>query len=175
MKFSDNISKELISELSSDVVGFIEIASTRSYNPGAVITSLRREPKKQAQVMYYNLSNNIRILYASAGNQVTLLYDELIKQSKDKDYIIDEMTKKIEDLASKGLLVSKHCVSKEAYKKLAVIDVSGLANPRDFVKEFLFSKYVKRIITPFKHDYNDIRVIVDNNEPCVHLEIEQIW
>jgi hypothetical protein len=140
----------------------------------AIITSGIRMPERQAETLYGNIVKTgvekQRQLYGEAGRKVVQVYVDQLKQGLPKDDIIDAMTDKIEELQALGVRVSKHCVSKTAYAKLNVIDISH--SRMDPAKRLAFEKAVlaaksKRKVTVF------ISPSMKGGEPAYHLEIPQ--
>jgi hypothetical protein len=88
------------------------------------------------------------------------------------------MTAKIEELAKKGQLVTKHCVTKEQYAKKNIIDISkAISNPRDFVRFAETFTNITKIITPIEafkdipYRFLNSKVFIDKNEPAIHVEL----
>ncbi|WP_315053905.1 hypothetical protein [Chryseobacterium indoltheticum] len=96
-----------------------------------IITSTIRSTRKQAEVMYSNESNGNHIRYAAPGRAVIEVFNTGKSRGDSKEKISD-MDKKIKELSENGQRVSLHCVSKEAYNKNNIIDISysrGAKNP----------------------------------------------
>jgi hypothetical protein len=174
IKYSSNLEGQEL--LTSDTLAMLEKAGKDSKNPDIHITSLWRSPAKQAQAMYNNISNNVIIGYLEPGQIVTKLCQQLLKEKQPKAAILKAMEDKIIELANQNKLVSLHCVSKEAYSKKNVIDISKdskqTPNPRDFVKALKQDDRLLKVLTPFSSDYNDKRVVFSSAEAAIHIEID---
>ena len=179
ISFNSSMEKpEMISKFSQDT---ISAAADASKNPNILINSGQRSPLRQAQAMYDNLSNGIRIAYAAPGCEVVAVYDN--NTSKPKNTVLDLMVSKINELYAKGQRVSLHCVPDEEYKKLNIIDIDkSIPNPRDFAITLLKNPCITQIITPYsssassaypKADVDSKRISVDTSEPAIHIEIKQ--
>ncbi|MCL2436381.1 MAG: hypothetical protein FWD09_09645 [Lentimicrobiaceae bacterium] len=161
--------------LSKALLNLLAHAGHESKNPTIYITSMWRSPAKQANAMYDNISQGVIISYAEPGRIVTQLIQAEIKNKTPKNQIIQLAEAKINELAEQSKLVSKHCITKEQYQKLNVVDISKTRtpNPRDLAKALLKEAKVSRIITPFGElsTYgNDKRVLIDVKEPAIHVE-----
>lgn len=174
LKYSPSLSPEdtaVVSQYSKDV---ISEAAQKSKNDTVCITSTLRLPERQALAMYNNLANGSTIRYAAPGREVCSLYYSLKKQGKGREAIIAAMTDKIVELAAKSERVSRHCVSKEQYARLNVVDVAhAMANPRDFAKELARIDSVEKVITPYFAAYDSPKITHDPKEPAIHIEIRQ--
>jgi hypothetical protein len=149
-------------------------AGGESNNPEIVITSTIRTPIEQATAMYNNEKSGNHISYTTPGRKVIEVYNANIQ--KQKTEVVHLMVVKIEELAEKGELVSKHCVPEAMYKSKNIIDISYIKakNPRDFVNALLKFPEISKIITPLgdKNTYhNDPRVFIDTKEPAIHVEL----
>lgn len=181
VKFSSSLTDKDISVVCESTLNAISLAAENSNNPNVIITSTLRPPIRQARAMYDNIKSGLIISYATPGRIVTKLCKDMIEDKKPADEIIAAMTSKIEELSETGQRVSRHCVSETEYCKLNIVDVSvqkhNMPNPRDFVNELLKDTKVSKIITKvgYKSTYNnDIRVIIDDSEPAIHIEYKTI-
>jgi len=164
--------KDLLSKELLDLFGH---AGHESKNPTIYVTSMWRSPAKQASVMYDNIVQGAVISYAEPGRIVTQLIQAEIKKKTPKAQVVQLAEAKIIELAQQNKLVSKHCITEAQYQKMNVIDISKTRtpNPRDLAKALLKETKVSRIITPFGElsTYgNDKRVLIDANEPAIHIE-----
>jgi len=174
IKYATNLEGQEL--LNLDVLSLIDKAGQASKNPDINITSLWRSPARQAQAMYDNISNNVIISYAAPGKTVTELCQQLLKEKQSKATIVKAMENKIIELAAQNKLVSLHCVSKDAYAKTNVIDISmdksKTPNPRDFVKALMKDERLLKVLTPFSSDYNDQRIVFSSAEAAIHIEMD---
>lgn len=178
--FSSGLSESDRARLSDHSREVLVRAAEKSNNPKVVVNSLLRPPRRQANAMYDNLIQGIRIGYKKPGQIVTDVFDACHAEGLSRDRVVDSMTAKIEELSAEGRRVSLHCVSEAEYARRNIVDVSykrgNLPNPRDFVKALLEDETVDKVITPVgsKETYgNSSRVVVDGSEPAVHVEINQ--
>ncbi|MCL1850697.1 MAG: peptidoglycan-binding protein [Bacteroidetes bacterium] len=174
--FDNALSTDKQSIVNSKNIEIFKAAGAASKNMQIVITSTIRTSKEQATAMYENEKAGNHISYANPGQQVIQIYNA--NKTKNKEEVVSLMVKKIDELTEKGLLVSKHCVTKQMYANKNIIDVSHtrLPNPRDFVNALLKYNEVSKIITPLdllpSSTYNnDKRVSIDKNEPAIHIEM----
>lgn len=160
--------------LTEKTMNVLSLAASASENPSITVTSTIRTPERQAEAMYANLASGNRIRYKAPGMAVTAVYDECVKAGKSKADTVSAMVKEIEAQSEKGQRVSLHCVSREEYAKLNIVDVSRhMPNPRDFVRALMTIKAVTKVITPIQAVYGDDRVSVDTSEGAIHVEIQQ--
>jgi hypothetical protein len=159
-------------QLAKGVLELVDLSADKSANPRPAITSTWRSPQDQARAMCDNLYNGKRIRYAWAGQCIVDIFDANSKKMA-RSQVENLMVAKIIELSKKGYRVSKHCVSKEEYDRCNIFDIapSSMPNPRDFVKAMLESHKVIKVITPFSSNYNDERVLIDAQEPAIHLEV----
>lgn len=159
-------------KITEKTLQLISAWADKSNNPVIQINSGLRPPARQALAMYTNLANGVRINYAAPGREVVAVFDNMKGQPKDK--VLSAMTAKIEELAAQGRLVSRHCVTEAQYARNNIVDIQkSMPNPRDFVKAALKSTALTKAITPYSSTYNDSRVLLDNSEPAVHIEVAQ--
>lgn len=137
------------------------------------ITSTQRPPRAQAEAMLTNIENNRNIRYKWAGQQVIDLARRMRKDKEPRVDIIAAMTAKIEQLATMGDRVSKHCVSDAEYEECNVIDVSYRDMPENkqllFLGQMVAKPEVIKVIQPLTRDVAGF----DMGEPALHFEIEQ--
>lgn len=137
------------------------------------VTSTQRPPLAQAEAMLTNIENNRNIRYKWAGQQVIDLARAMRGRKDPREDIIAAMVAKIEELASQGRRVSKHCVSDAEYEECNVIDVSYRDMPDDkrvsFLKQMVAKPEVIKIIQPLTREVAGF----DMAEPALHFEIEQ--
>jgi hypothetical protein len=174
IKFAPNLTPDDRNVVAQSTINLLNEIAKKSNNPEITISSTLRTPARQANAMYDNEKKGNSIRYAAPGREVIAVYN--VNKSKPKEEVVKLMTAKIEDLARKGQLVSRHCVTKDQYAKNNIIDISkNIPNPRDFVLEAEKHGAVKKIITPIAafsaHPYNKSKVSVDAAEPAIHLEI----
>jgi len=163
--------------IAKDLLDLLLVAGKDSKNDIVFVTSLHRPPIRQANAMYNNLANGIVVSYAEPGKIVTKLIQDEIKKKTNPSTIVKMAEAKIIELAGQGKLVSRHCQTEAAYRKLNVIDVTKtrMKNYIEFVNSLLKSKKISRIITPFgtlANYNNDKRILVDKNESAVHIEYQ---
>ena len=137
------------------------------------VTSTQRPPRAQAEAMLANIENNRNIRYKWAGQQVCDLARQMRGAKEAREDIVDAMTAKIEQLATMGHRVSKHCVSDAEYEECNVIDVSYRDMPEDkqllFLGQMVAKPEVVKVIQPLTRDVAGF----DMGEPALHFEIEQ--
>lgn len=137
------------------------------------VTSTQRPPRAQAEAMLTNIENNRNIRYKWAGQQVCDLARRMRKDKEARVDIIAAMTAKIEELATMGHRVSKHCVSDAEYEECNVIDVSYRDMPEDkqllFLGQMVAKPEVVKVIQPLTREIAGF----DMGEPALHFEIEQ--
>ena len=161
--------RHLVSDYAKNV---IKIALKESGMDKAVITSTYRKPSEQASIMLKNAKKNLKKqyqLYGSNGDKVLKVYDNN-KDKKDKE-IIELMVAEIESLQKKNKLVSKHCVSKEQYKKKNVIDI-GLNSTKASSKSFDQEGFTKALRNLTKKGYIDKFIDeTGKSNQCWHIEV----
>jgi len=172
--FASNLTQEDKDVVSNDTIKVLEVIGGLSKNPTLIINSTLRTPLRQANAMYDNEKKGNSIRYAAPGREVIAIYNA--NKSKSKEEVVKLMVDKIEELAKKGQLVSKHCVTKEQYKKKNIVDISqSIPNPRDFVRVAETFKNISKIITPIEafktNPYMTTKVFIDKNEPALHIEL----
>lgn len=125
-----------------------------------VITSTRRSPEEQANIMLQNIKNtgvDAQLkLYANPGDAVIRAYNPKCSDAENLAAMIAE-------IYNQGpRKISKHCLSAEEYRKLNVIDISRrqMKNPSAFIIEL--KNTVPNII------YHD-----ETYNKCIHIEIPQ--
>jgi len=162
--------------LSQDLLDLFFYAGGESKNPTIYITSMWRSPAKQATAMYDNIAKGNIIAYKEPGQIVTKLIQDEIKKNTPKTQVIKLAEDKIIELTKQNKFVSLHCVPKEQYQRMNIVDISkdSTPNPRDLVKALLKDLKISKIITPFTEpttNYgNDKRVSVDGSESAIHVE-----
>jgi len=177
VSFQTVISKYRRSVVSKESIGLLKQIGSQSNNKKITISSTIRSSDNQANAMYTNLKKGRNIRYAAPGRAVVEVYKKATKDKKLKAVVLKAMKDKIEELQKENKIVSRHCVSKEAYATLNVIDISfkygSLSNPKDFVRELAKEDKIKRIIHPFVGVETISKVSYDKNEPAVHIEVYQ--
>lgn len=137
------------------------------------VTSTQRPPHAQAEAMLTNIENNRNIRYKWAGQQVIDLARKMRSNKEPRMDIVEAMTVKIEQLATMGYRVSKHCVSDAEYEECNVIDVSYRDIPESkqiaFLEQMVAKPEVIKVIQPLTRDIAGF----DMGEPALHFEIEQ--
>lgn len=137
------------------------------------VTSTQRAVRAQAEAMLTNIENNHNIRYKWAGQQVCDLARQMRGRKEPREDIIAAMTAKIEELATMGHRVSKHCVSDAEYEECNVIDVSYRDMPEDkqllFLGQMVAKPEVVKVIQPLTREIAGF----DMGEPALHFEIEQ--
>lgn len=171
--FASNLNKEDIKIVPKKVLELLKKFGELSDNPLITINNTRRLPERQANAMYDNESKGISIRYAAPGKEIQAIYAK--NKSKPKEEVVKLMTAKIIELAMRGQLVSRHCITEEQYIKNPVIDIrKDIPNPRDFVRIAETFTDVSKIITPFtaftSFPYTTKKVSIDINEPAIHVE-----
>lgn len=165
--------ESLVSSKSLDILkGIMKVAGVHK----VTITSTLRTAQKQVEAMYANMRSKgiqsqldyyaapgrsvIRAGVSAGGNDV----------SKAREVKL-AMVNKVVGLQSDGILVSRHCVSKEMYATRNVFDISKHFSTKASV-QLAFDKALTdyaenndgfKYISPFKH----------RGEPAFHVEIEQ--
>jgi hypothetical protein len=173
--FSSNITdckKSVVHKRSIEIFGE---AGHTSKNPLIEISSTIRTPLEQANAMYDNEKSGNHIIYAAPGREVIAVYNT--HKNRPKAEVVPLMIQKIEELAKRGQLVSRHCVPEDMYSTWNIIDVRKvIPNPRDFCTALVTYKEVTKIITPFKPlsgaTYTSSKIAIDVNEPAIHVEFE---
>ncbi|MBQ2416998.1 MAG: hypothetical protein II282_02240 [Alistipes sp.] len=137
------------------------------------VTSTQRPPRQQAEAMLANIEDNRNIRYKWAGQQVIDLARTMRSRKEPREDIVEAMTVKIEQLATMGYRVSKHCVSDAEYEECNVIDVSYRDIPENkqiaFLEQMVAKPEVIKVIQPLTREIAGF----DMGEPALHFEIEQ--
>ncbi|MBO6185921.1 MAG: hypothetical protein J6O88_14770 [Chryseobacterium sp.] len=173
--FDSGLTEERVNVVSQFTISLLEKAAKNSANDKLIITSTIRSTRKQAEVMYSNESSGNHIRYAAPGRAVIAVFNTGKSRSDSKEKIISDMDKKIKELSESGQRVSLHCVSKEAYSKNNIIDISysrGAKNPRDLIRELVKDPAVTKIIHPLNNVVSNSKVKYDTKEPAIHVEIK---
>ncbi len=142
--------KHLVSEYSKSV---IKMALKESGMSQAVITSTLRTPKEQATIMLKNAKLDLKSqfrLYGRNGDKILTVYKK--NKSKKDSEILQLMENKIIELAKNNKRVSKHCVTKESYLKLNVIDI-GINSTKSKTKNFNAVKFSSALKSLQKEGY----------------------
>ena len=171
--FSTDITEYRKSVVSKRTIEILGEAGAVSKNDQITITSTIRTPQEQAEAMYNNELNHKSPSYAAPGKQVLQIYNDNI--NKPKAEVIALMVKKIEELARKDQLVSRHCVPEDIYRNRNIIDVTpDLPNPRDFCITLAEYREVDKIITPYTAiagtPYRSTKINFDPKEAAIHIE-----
>ncbi len=154
----------LVSEYSKNILRQI---AKRSNNPVVIITDVSRTPLEQAKRMY-NLVETNGIKYAKNAvysykvHSVLNIYDNLKKENKPKQYIVNHMEQEIRVLISKGYF--QHCQDPHI-KNTFDISVRSLKNHKEFF----------RVAEEYKNVNQGFDIIDErrNQAPCYHIEITQ--
>jgi RHS repeat-associated protein len=157
IKFVGNAKAEHVSEYSRNLISKVanEVGIT------AKITSTKRTPDEQINVMYNNLEQfGIKSqleIYGTAGDQVIKMYETAIKEGKNEAEIKDVMKEK----AIEVNFISPH--ASPNYNKLNAIDIgyssfSSGTTRKEFIK---------------KMEESGVRVINEPKNKAIHLEIKQ--
>ena len=154
----------LVSEYSKNILRQI---AKRSNNPVVIITDVSRTPLEQAKRMY-NLVETNGIKYAKSAvysykvHSVLNIYDNLKKENKPKQYIVNHMEQEIRVLISKGYF--QHCQDPHI-KNTFDISVRSLKNHKEFF----------RVAEEYKNVNQGFDIIDErrNQAPCYHIEITQ--
>lgn len=173
--FDSGLTEERVNVVSQSTISILEKAAKNSANDKLIITSTIRSTRKQAEVMYNNESSGNHIRYAAPGRAVIAVFNTGKSRSDSKEKIISDMDKKIKELSESGQRVSLHCVSKEAYSKNNIIDISysrGAKNPRDLIRELVKDPAVTKIIHPLNNVVSNSKIKYDTKEPAIHVEIK---
>ncbi len=177
ISFQSGLTKERCDVVSSFSLSFLQKIGSLSENPQIIISSTIRTASQQANAMYTNLKNGNNIRYAAPGRAVVDVYNKKVANGKTETEILNKMIEKIKELQKVNKIVSRHCVSKESYNKLNVIDISfrynRLKNPKDFIRQLAKETSVKKVIHPFSAMEQISKVSYDKHEPAVHVEIYQ--
>jgi len=173
--FDSGLTEERVKVVSQFTISVLEKAAKNSTNDKLIITSTIRSTRKQAEVMYSNESNGNHIRYAAPGRAVIAVFNTGKSRGDSKEKIISDMDRKIKELSENGQRVSLHCVSKEAYNKNNIIDISysrGAKNPRDLIRELVKDPAVTKIIHPLNNVVSNSKIKYDTKEPAIHVEIK---
>ncbi|MDE9581904.1 LysM peptidoglycan-binding domain-containing protein [Citrobacter braakii] len=165
--------KDLVSNNSIDVIkGIMKSAGVHKI----IITSILRTPEEQVDAMYTNMrKHGIQSqldYYASAGKEVVQAGADAGGIDSTKKILVKKaMVDKVKSLQNDGRLVSRHCVSLEAYAKRNVFDISKNSLPVNLHRAFdkALTKYAKN--NPSKMKY--ISPLKNHGESAFHVEIEQ--
>ncbi|WP_207797937.1 hypothetical protein, partial [Helicobacter cinaedi] len=154
----------LISEYSKNILKRI---AKNSNNPVVVITDVSRTPLEQAKTMYnlieangvMHVKNNV---YSHKVHSVINIYDDLKKESKPKEYILNHMEQEIRVLIPKGYF--QHCQDPNI-KNTFDVSVRSLKNQKEFF----------RAAEEYKNIHQGFHIIDErrNQAPCYHIEITQ--
>lgn len=192
--FSKDIAYDEAKRISPATLEMLRKAGEASNNPSIRITSVRRTPARQAEAMFTLIksadekksSGAKRVAYGAAGKEVEAVYDKYVSK-KPRAEVVQLMEAKIAELIGRGMTISNHCVSAEAYAGRNIVDITTtIPNPRDFVralvqlsmveyqheesKELTRAEVVK-VITPFSSSYGSSKVTVSPSELAIHVEI----
>lgn len=173
--FSGALEREKREALSAYAQGVLTGAAERAGIERLTVTSTIRTPEAQAEAMYNNIASGRYIRYKKAGQQVTDLCVKMLGKQASKAEIVAKMTACIEELSEKGERVSRHCVSREEYAKCNIVDVSkSLVYDKAirFIKELSQMDVVTSIIQSMTSSISIDKVLFDNAEPAIHIEIE---
>ena len=174
--FSPKIPEDLKNIVSNQSLDIMKEIMKSSGVHKITITSTLRTVQKQVFAMYDNmLSKGIQSqldYYAAPGREVVQAGVDAGGTDKSKERIVKKaMMEKVESLQKYGHLVSKHCVSLEAYALRNVFDISKTSMPSSLQRAFdkALTKYVKD--NPDKMKYiSPLRI---HGEPAFHVEILQ--
>jgi hypothetical protein len=151
----------------------IEKAVAAAGFKGAVITSTRRSPARQANAMYDNAAVNLAKqygMYGPNGDAVLKVFEK--NRGKPKAQVVALMQQKIEALQAQGEIVSNHVVTLESYAKRNVIDI-GVGSTREVAGPgFGTAKLTKAFMA--LRDQGYIQHFIDEtakSNSCWHLEI----
>ncbi|MEZ0242110.1 MAG: hypothetical protein ACAH11_01960 [Sphingomonas sp.] len=151
----------------------IEKAVAAAGIKGAVITSTRRSPARQANAMYDNAAINLAKqykMYGPNGDAVLKVFEQ--NRAKPKAAVVALMQQKIEAFQAQGVIVSNHVVTLESYAKLNVIDI-GVGSTREVAgPAFNIAKLTKAFAA--LRDQGYIQHFIDEtakSNSCWHLEI----
>ncbi|WP_312076611.1 hypothetical protein [Chryseobacterium sp.] len=175
VSFDSGLTEERVKVVSQFTISLLEKAAKSSANDKLIITSTIRSTRKQAEVMYSNENSGNHIRYAAPGRAVITVFNAGKNRGDSKEKIISDMDKKIKELSENGQRVSLHCVSKEAYSKNNIIDISysrGAKNPRDLIRELVKDPAVTKIIHPLNNVVSNNKIRYDAKEPAIHVEIK---
>jgi LysM repeat protein len=165
--------KKLVSSHSIDVIK--EIMKSAGVHK-IIITSTLRTPEEQVDAMYDNMRKagiqSQLDYYASAGREVVQAgADAGGIDSTKKNLVKKAMLDKVKFLQKDGRLVSKHCVSLEAYALRNVFDISKNSLPPSLQRSFdkAITKYLKDNAGKMKY----ISPLKNHGEKAFHVEIVQ--
>lgn len=174
--FSPNIPEDLKNLVSSQSLAIMKEIMKSSGVHKVTITSTLRTVQKQVDAMYVNMcSKGIQSqldYYAAPGREVVQAGVEAGGTDKSKESVVKKaMMDKVKSLQKEGRLVSKHCVSLEAYALRNVFDMSKISLPASLQRAFdkALTKYAKD--NPDKMKY--ISPLRTHGEPAFHVEIVQ--
>lgn len=174
--FSPNIPEDLKNIVSNQSLDIMKEIMKSSGVHKITITSTLRTVQKQVAAMYDNMrSKGIQSqldYYAAPGREVVQAGVDAGGIDKSKESVVKKaMMDKVESLRKDGRLVSKHCVSLEAYALRNVFDISKISLPASLQHAFdkALTKYVKD--NPSKMKY--ISPLRTHGEPAFHVEIVQ--
>lgn len=174
--FSPKIPEDLKNIVSNQSLDIMKEIMKSSGVHKITITSTLRTVQKQVVAMYDNMcSKGIQSqldYYAAPGREVVQAGADAGGTDKSKESVVKKaMMDKVESLQKDGRLVSKHCVSLEAYALRNVFDISKISLPARLQRAFdrALTKYVKD--NPGKMKY--ISPLRTHGEPAFHVEIVQ--
>lgn len=174
--FSPKIPEDLKNVVSNQSLDIMKEIMKSSGVHKITITSTLRTVQKQVVAMYDNMRRKgiqSQIdYYAAPGREVVQAGVDAGGTDKSKESVVKKaMMDKVESLQKDGILVSKHCVSLEAYALRNVFDISKISMPASLQRAFdkALTKYVKD--NPGKMKY--ISPLRTHGEPAFHVEIVQ--
>lgn len=174
--FSPKIPEDLKNLVSSQSLAIMKEIMKSSGVHKVTITSTLRTVQKQVDAMYVNMcSKGIQSqldYYAAPGREVVQAGVDAGGTDKSKESVVKKaMMDKVKCLQKEGRLVSKHCVSLEAYALRNVFDMSKISLPASLQCAFdkALTKYAKD--NPDKMKY--ISPLRTHGEPAFHVEIVQ--
>lgn len=174
--FSSNISENLRVIVSRQSLEIMKEIMKSSGVHKITITSTLRTVQKQVDAMYANMcSKGIQSqlnYYAATGREVVQAGIDAGGTDRSKIRLVKKaMMQKVVSLQNDGRLVSKHCVSLEAYSHRNVFDMSRKSLPATVQHAFdqALEKYAKD--NPNKMKY--ISPLKNHGEPAFHVEIVQ--
>lgn len=172
-----NLGEDRIAEVSQFTRDTIINAADKAGLERVFITSARRLPIEQATAMYNNIILRKRIIrYREPGRKVTKLCQRLHQQGKSKAEVIEKMSALIIDLAEQEQRVSLHCVGKEVFASMNVVDISDSMPDKmaqSFIKALAAEEATARVIQSVSSSIRADKVSFDPNEPAIHFELKQ--